>query len=271
MRAALFFALLRNHRTWLLSVQHRVLMMFVVAALATSGCSHERPVIKPIPVHYYKSDNNPSTTLLVLLPGIHDMIDKFETHGFIDTIRQSGQSCDLVSVDAHYGYYNAGNMVERLHNDVIVPARQAGYSDIKIVGISLGGLGALLYANRHSTEVTTLVLLAPWLGPEELIDAITEAGGLQHWQPDDTRDEKSLQQIWLQRKESLSATADFPDLYLGYGATDKFHKAHSLLAGTLPDDHVFMIVGGHNWSVWGQIWKQIQATDILCATTRSRK
>lgn len=255
----------------MVSVQHTVLMIFVAAALAASGCSHERPLVDPMPVHYYKSGNNPSTTLLVLLPGIHDMPDKFETHGFIDTIRQSGQPCDLVSVDAHYGYYNAGNIAERLHYDVIVPARQAGYSDIKIVGISLGGFGALLYANRYSTEITTLVLLAPWLGAEELIDSITAAGGIEHWQPDDRRDEESLQGIWLQRKESLSAATDFPELYLGYGSADKFREAHLLLAGTLPDDHVFMIEGGHNWSTWGQIWKQIQATDILCATTRSRK
>ena len=265
MRLALLFALIHNSGTRLLNVQHTALLMFIATALAAPGCSFERPLVDPIPVHYYKSGHNPSTTLLVLLPGLHDLTDKFETYGFIDTIRQSGQPCDLVSVDAHYGYYNAGNIVEHLHNDVIIPASQAGYSDIKIVGISLGGFGALLYANRYSTEITTLVLLAPWLGSDEVIDSITAAGGLEHWQPDDTRDEKSLQDIWLQRKESLSATTDFPELYLGYGSADKFRKAHLLLAGTLPDDHVFMMAGGHNWSSWEQLWKQIQATDILCA------
>lgn len=267
MRPAHSFAILHSSGSRLISIQYTVLMMFIAAVLTASGCSHERPLVKPIPVQYYKSGNNPSTTLLVLLPGLHDVISKFETHGFIDSIRQSGQPCDLVSVDAHYGYYNARNIVERLHNDVIIPARQAGYSDIKIVGISLGGFGALLYANRYSTEVTTLVLLAPWLGNEELIDSITVAGGLEHWQPDDTLDEKSPQDIWLQRKESLSAATDISEVYLGYGSTDKFQQAHSLLAGTLPDDHVFMIAGGHNWSTWGQLWKQIQQRGILCATT----
>lgn len=262
---------LQNSVAWLLCIQQTVFMMFVVAALAASGCSFKRPVVNPIPVQYYKLGNNPSRTLLVLLPGIYNTIDRFEAHGFIDIVRQSGQSCDLVSVDAHYGYYDAGNLVERLHNDVIVPARQAGYSDIKIVGISLGGYGALLYANRYSTEVTTLVLLAPWLGEEELIDSITAAGGLEYWQPEGSRDTSSLQSIWLQRKESLSVATDFPELYLAYGTTDKFHQAHSLLADTLQDDHVFKIAGGHNWSVWEQLWKQMQVTDTLCATAQIRK
>ena len=244
-------------------------MMLVATVLTVSGCTHERQLVDPIPVQYYISGNHPSSTLLIMLPGIHDRISKFETYGFIDSIRQTGQPCDLVSVDAHYGYYNAGIFVERLHNDVIVPARRAGYTNIIIVGISLGGYGALLYANSYRTEINTLVLLAPWLGEEEIVDAITAAGGLEYWQPDDASNEISVQDIWLQRKESLSAATDISELYLGYGSTDRFHKAHSLFATTLPDDHVFMISGGHNWSTWAQIWEQIQATNILCATAQN--
>ncbi len=144
---------------------------------------------------------------------------------------------------------------------------RAGYTDIKIVGISLGGYGALLYANSYRTEITALVLLAPWLGDEELVDSIMAADGLEYWQPDDAGNEKLVQDIWLQRKESLSAATDISELYLGYGSSDKFHKAHSLFATTLPADHVFMISGGHNWSTWEQIWKRIHATNILCTTT----
>jgi pimeloyl-ACP methyl ester carboxylesterase len=192
-----------------------MLMMLIATALTVSGCTHDRPLVNPIPVQYHISGNHPSTTLLVLLPGIHDRISIFETHGFIDSIRQSGQPCDLVSVDAHYGYYNAGIFVERLHNDVIVPARRAGYTNIIIVGISLGGYGALLYANSYHTEITTLVLLAPWLGGDEVVDSIAAAGGLEYWQPDDASNEISVQGIWLQRKESLSAATDISELYLG--------------------------------------------------------
>lgn len=229
-----------------------------------SACSQKRPPATPIPVQYYESGYKPSSTLLVLLPGMHDPIDEFETHGFIDAVRQSEHPCDLVSVDAHYGYYNAGTIVERLHDDVIIPAQQAGYSDIKFVGISLGGYGALLYANRYISEVSTLVLLAPYLGNEALIDSIVAANGLEHWLPDDVNDEKSLQDIWLQLRDNSTAATDFPELYIGYGSADKFRQAHALLASTLPNDHVFTITGGHNWTSWKQLWKQMLDKKILC-------
>jgi pimeloyl-ACP methyl ester carboxylesterase len=248
----------------MVNIPHTVLMIFVTAALATSGCYQKRPPVTPIPVKYYQSGNSPSTTLLVLLPGIHDTIDKFESHGFVSAAHQSEQPCDLVSVDAHFGYYDAGTIVERLRNDVIIPAQLAGYSDIRIVGISLGGYGALLYANHYSTEVSRLVLLAPWLGSDELIDSITATGGLENWQPNDMVDEQSPQDIWLQRKQHSTTATDFPGLYLGYGTVDKFRQAHTLFADTLPDDNVFTIVGGHNWSSWEQLLEQMQKQGILC-------
>jgi len=248
----------------MVNIPNRVLMIIAAAVLVTSGCHQKRPAVTPIPFKYHESGNSPAATLLVLLPGINDTIDKFESHGFIDTVHQSGQLCDLVSVDAHYGYYDARTLVERLHKDVITPAQKAGYADIRIVGISLGGFGALLYANRYSTEVNTLVLLAPWLGSEELIDSITTAGGLKNWQPTDMVDEQPLQDIWLQRKQHATTTTDFPGLYLGYGTMDKFHQAHTLFAGTLPDDHVFTVAGGHNWSSWEQLWVQMQEQGLLC-------
>ena len=238
-------------------VQYLVFLTFLAAALGMSACSKKRPPVAPLPVQYYESGNGPSPTLLVLLPGIHDPMDEFETRGFIDAVHQSEQPCDLVSVDAHYGYYDADTIVERLHQDVILPAQQAGYSDIKLVGISLGGYGALLYANRHTPEVNTLVLLAPFLGSEALIDSITSAKGLEHWVPDDTDGEKSLQDIWIQRKENSVSATKFPELYLGYGSADKFRQAHAMLASTLPDDHVFTVAGRHNWTSWKQLWKTI--------------
>lgn len=250
-------------------VQYALVMKTVAIAMILSGCTYTRPLLNPMQQQYYVSGDQRTSTLLVLLPGLHDDISIFESHGFTNSIRQSGQACDFVSVDAHYGYYNAGVFVERLHDDVILPAKRAGYTNIKIVGVSLGGYGALLYVNRYRTEITTLLLLAPWLGDEELIHSITMAGGLKYWRPGDVVKEKLIQDIWLQRKESLSAADDIFDLYLGYGSTDKFHKAHSLFATTLPDDHVFMISGGHNWSIWAQIWEQIQVANLLCSTAQN--
>jgi pimeloyl-ACP methyl ester carboxylesterase len=248
----------------MIKISFLALMLLAAATLATPGCHQSRPTVTPIPVKYYQSGSNLSVTLLVLLPGIHDPLDRFEEYGFIDTVQQSEHPCDLVSVDAHIGYYDATTIVERLHEDVIIPARQAGFADIRIVGVSLGGLGALLYANRYSTEVSTLVLLAPWLGSGALIDSITAAGSLENWQPITTNSEQPLQKLWLQQQQYALTNTDFPELYLGYGTTDKFQQAHTLFAGTLPVDHVFTTTGGHNWWSWEQLWKQMQERGILC-------
>jgi pimeloyl-ACP methyl ester carboxylesterase len=250
-----------NH---MVNIPRTLLMILLAAALATSGCHQARSTVTPVPFKYYQSGSSPSRTLLVLLPGIHDPVDRFDEHGFIGTVQQSEQPCDLVSVDAHYGYYEAGTIVERLHNDVIIPARQAGYTDIRIAGVSMGGLGALLYAKYYGTEVNALILLGPWLGSDELIDSITAAGSVENWQPSATVAEQPLQDIWLQRKQHASTTTDFPRFYLGYGATDKFRQAQALFAGTLPDDHIFTNAGGHNWTSWKQLWKQMQQQGILC-------
>ena len=103
------------------------------------------------------------------------------------------------------------------------------------------------------------------LGSDELIDSITAVNGLEHWLPNDADDEESLQGIWLQLKDNQSSATGFPELYLGYGSTDKFRQAHALLASTLPDDHVFTIAGGHDWTSWQQLWKQMLEENILCS------
>jgi hypothetical protein len=118
---------------------------------------------------------------------------------------------------------------------------------------------------RHTSEVNTLVLLAPFLGSETLINSITTANGLEHWLPNDTDDEKSLQAIWLRLKDKPSSGTEFPELYLGSGSADKFRQAHALLASTLPEDHVFTVAGGHNWTSWKQLWKQMLDENILCS------
>ena len=55
---------------------HTVLMIFVSAALATTGCYQKRSPVTPITFKYYESGNSPSTTLRVLLPDHHDTINE---------------------------------------------------------------------------------------------------------------------------------------------------------------------------------------------------
>ena len=53
-------------------------------------------------------------------------------------------------------------MVDRLKEDVINPAKEKGYTKIWLVGISLGGLGSLLYAMEHPSDIEGMLVLAPY-------------------------------------------------------------------------------------------------------------
>ncbi len=112
-----------------------------------------------------------------------DTADDYERHGFIDAVKQTGWPADLVLVDAHYGYYANRTILDRLHADIFESAKALGYRDRWLVGISLGGFGALLYASRHALEVTGVVAIAPYLGGSAMGQEIVRAGGVGSWTP----------------------------------------------------------------------------------------
>ena len=176
-----------------------VLFALTVIAIAPilSGCTHVKPLLNPIPQQYYVVGSQRTEILLVLLLGLYDEMSMFKTQGFVESARQSSLPCDMVSVDAHYGYYKAGAFVDRLHSDVIVSAKAAGYTSISIVGISLGGYGALLYANSYPADMRSFVLLTPWLGGDEIANSIVQDGGLQSWGSDTSSVQEAIQKIWL--------------------------------------------------------------------------
>ena len=90
-------------------------------------------------------------TLLIMLPGRGDRASSFVTAGFVDIADR--HQFDVLAVDAHFGYYAERILVERLHEDIIAPAKARGYENIWLLGISMGGLGALLYAAEYPNEI----------------------------------------------------------------------------------------------------------------------
>ena len=86
--------------------------------------------------------------------------------------RDRSIDADLVAVRAHWGYYEKHIVVERLHQDVILPARAKGYRHIWFVGISLGGWGSLQYVRQHAKEIEGMLLLAPFLGEKKVFDEV---------------------------------------------------------------------------------------------------
>ena len=179
-------------------------------------------------------------------------------------MHERGIAADVVLVDAHFGYYRDRSVVDRLQADVIAPALAQGYAHVWLVGISLGGVGALLYTSQQPQAIAGIVAIAPYLGEPATIDAIRAQGGLKSWRsppdplaPDDIG---TLLWRWLQPYALADSLADAPaarpPLYLGYGLGDRLRPGHDLLAAALPADHVFTAPGGHDYPAWRAVWAQ---------------
>jgi pimeloyl-ACP methyl ester carboxylesterase len=229
--------------------------LFILLITLVGCATKPLPVTTPIDQLYFLSGVNPSQNLIVLLPGIADAPETFLNEGFVQAVRERNIDADLVAVRAHWGYYEKHIVVERLHQDVIVPARAKGYRRIWFVGISLGGWGSLQYVRQHANEVEGMLLLAPFLGEKKIFDEVIKAGGLDAWRPDlsDPWDDQRLVIAWLRDFKQRESPLKF---HLSYGASDRFAKPLGWYATRLPAAQVAVIPGGHDWRTWLRLWQQ---------------
>ena len=151
------------------------------------------------------------------------------------------------------------NIVERLHADVIEPIAHR-YQQLWLVGVSMGGLGASSYAMKYPEHVDGVILLAPYMGDEELIDEIEQSGGLKHWSVPQLLGTESDQELhfyelwtWYQSMAKLPS----PALLLGFGEDDRLRRAIQLLAAELPPEQVLSMPGGHKWTVWAPLLESL--------------
>ena len=201
------------------------------------------------------SGRRKNRTLIIFLPGIGDVAEDFERRGFVHEMRRQGIDADAVAVDAHYGYYVTKAIFERIADDVIASAHATGYEEIWLVGVSLGGFGAASYAARHASQISGVVLLAPYLGDRTLIKEISQAGGLRHWEPGLIPQSDFQRSLWAWFKHHIAEPTPALQIYIGYGKSDMFASANALLAETLPRHRVYAIPGRHDWRTWKRIWR----------------
>jgi pimeloyl-ACP methyl ester carboxylesterase len=198
--------------------------------------------------------------LVVLLPGHGDTPQDFVRHRFIEVLRAARIPADVLAVAAHSGYYFKGTVAERLHTDVLAPARAAGYRQIWLVGVSMGGFGALWTAQLHPEDVSGIVLLAPFTGRPRIVNPIA-ADGIHRWQP---KPEKGTWDYelwrWLQRLATPNAaqTPPMPPIYLAHGEDDA-SPGSLMLAQLLPPEQVLVLPGDHDWDTWLPLWTQLVA------------
>jgi pimeloyl-ACP methyl ester carboxylesterase len=197
-----------------------------------------------------------ASTLVVFLPGRGDAMTDFEREGFVAALRESGARADAIAVDAHLGYYFRRTVIERLQTDVLQPARQQGYRRIVLVGVSLGGLGALLCERDLPGSVDALVLVGPYLGKDGgLFDGIIASGGPAAWAVGrDPHAGEVEEQIWTFLGMQSAA---LPPTWLLYGQRDSLAPGHRLLAGLLPAHRVVTIDGAHDWPTWRTLWRDL--------------
>ena len=213
----------------------------------------------------------PSSTLLVMLPGSYSLPEEFQSEGFVKIVRDHHLAADVLLVDAHVRYYQNRSVIDRLAEDVIGPARTRGYRQIWLVGISIGAVGAMLYADAHPEDVDGVVLIAPYLGTQLTANEIKVAGGLSRWpSPEVTPgDLDTILWHWLQGQTAAKSTVKKLPLFLGYGEQDRFRYSAEVLRAALPRSQVFTAQGGHDWPAWRAVWEHIAGalpvpTDGVC-------
>jgi len=233
--------------------QRRVgLLLLLLATVA--GCSLNPSV--PMPKIDYQINDKPARQLVVLLRGIGGQVDYYEKTGWIEATRNARHAFDMVAPDAHFGYYANRTIQIRLHEDVIRPAREQGYQEIWIAGISLGGMGALLYSREYAERVSRIFLFAPYLGNGTVQAEIRAAGGLDRWEMSADKAHDHQYQVWHYLKQMVRDPRQRLKLYLGYGEDDHL-GGHDLLASYISPDHVIKIDGAHDNKTFLKLWQRM--------------
>lgn len=163
---------------------------------------------------------------------------------------------DIMVADLHFGYYLTRTAVERLRDDIVLPARKLGYKQITLAGISLGGFGALYYAMHHPEDISLIFLLAPYLGDPSIIGEIAKPGGAKIWDTEKAAERDYQRKLWQWLKHYDRGKIGWPALYLGYGRQDVFAAAHERLAELLPKERIYVVDGRHDWHSWKMLWNK---------------
>ncbi len=238
------------------------LALMAPTALGLISCASVPPIENPIPSIGSYQTTNSATALIVMLPGMGDRAGNFQEGGFFGV---ANEKIDLRAVDAHFGYYRARTLLPRLREDIIGPATAKGYEQIWLLGVSMGGLGSLLYMADDDSQISGLILLAPFLGDRKLIEEIKEAGGLTRWTPTEGRYPDYEVAIWRWLKTNAMSQTPVP-IILGFGESDRLADSYGPLLETLDANFVFRSDGGHNWKTWLPLWQRISScfSDETC-------
>lgn len=230
-----------------------IALLLALCCLLLSSCSYYAH--QPLKTLKYNFDDaGPSKNLFVFMRGLGGSNQSFADAGMVDEVKKRNIPFDIIAPNAHFAYYYERTLIERLHNDVILPAVSQGYSNIWLIGVSMGGLGSMLYLKEKPEYIDGVYLIAPFLGYDEILDEIITAGGVRQWNPGtyDPVDEWE-RMFWQWIKDEVTDKTTIP-IFQGFGRSDEYAKGQTLLTTVLPENRIIIIEGGHDIKTIKSLW-----------------
>jgi pimeloyl-ACP methyl ester carboxylesterase len=173
---------------------------------------------------------------MAVLPGRFSRLDDFRKNGLMDDAE--GLTLNIAWLDAHWGYYRDRSFLDALQE--LVDQREP----LVMAGISLGGLGSVMWARRNPGSCRGLLLLSPFLGDEAFL-AKKMAGEAASGEL-----EAELLACW-----DFLAKSEIP-IWLWGGEQDELLPLWRQCAQKNPRIQMRTFPGGHDWPTWQLMWRQ---------------
>lgn len=196
-------------------------------------------------------------SLLLVLPGAKNTPQQLVEKGFIRELRTRKLPVDVLVLDAHADLYLEPADIERVLHHTLNEVRSHGYHRIWLLGISLGGSGAMICVTQRTKEINGVFLLAPFLGTRGIIAEVEAAGGLRCWQAGEIGSRDYERRLLSQLQSYTSEPRRLPATYLGYGSEDKYRGASTMLSKLIAAHRVAVVPGGHDWETWLALWGKL--------------
>jgi pimeloyl-ACP methyl ester carboxylesterase len=216
------------------------------------------PRSTPAPVPTIHGGSPAAKELVVFLPGRWSAADEFEREGFFKIAAERWPDARLVAADLHLGYYKSRSSARRVHEDIIATARKSGVKTVRVVGVSMGGLGALIHDLEFPEDIDEIYLLSPFVGEEEVIAEIGAAGGVRQWngEPADERD--FSRKLWRGLEEKWLEQGRRPKVKLACGTEDRLAGTNRQFAADfLKEEEVLWLPGDHDWPAWRELLREM--------------
>jgi pimeloyl-ACP methyl ester carboxylesterase len=208
-------------------------------------------------IHDIAPDVEGERILLLMLPGAKNTPQQLVEYGFIRELRERRLPVDVLALNAHVDLYLERADIERVLHHTLDEARAHGYRRIWLLGISLGGSGAMICATQRTAEIEGIFLLAPFLGTRGIIAEVEAAGGLGRWRAGAIGSRDHERALLEQIQRNTQEGGGFPPVYLGYGSEDRYRGASIVLAERLAQMRVSVVPGGHDWDAWIILWRRL--------------